>query len=304
MTPDQYTRKELNLEVGDGHTLYVQDWGSDAVDAPVIVHLHGGPGSGSGDKFKEAYDPAHQRVIFFDQRGCGKSTPYGSLENNTTDDLVQDINKITEALGIDTFTVAGGSWGSTLALVYAIRNPERVERMVIRGIFTGRQSEIDFMEQGGFKAFFPEVWEQFAQSVPAEFYSKPRDYHMPRVLGDDQEAAKASAYAYHQLEGSILRLDDRLSATDYETFDPVSSKIECHYMHNACFIPEGYIMNNAHKLTMPIYLLQGRYDAICPPITAYELSQKLPNSQLFWTTAGHSGSDRANWDLARSLLLT
>jgi proline iminopeptidase len=301
MTPDQYTSKEYMLPVGNGHQLYVHEWGNPGATT-TIIHLHGGPGSGSSDSHKTLFDPSRQRVVFFDQRGCGKSLPYGSLQHNTTDELVEDISRVADSLKLKTFVLTGGSWGSCLALVYAIRYPARVSRMVIRGIFTGRQSEIDFIDKGGVQMYFPDVWEQFVQSVPKKHRGNPSAYHLPRVLGADPVDAKQSAYAYDQLESSVLRLDDRRASEDFETYDPGSITIECYYMHNHCFLPEGFIMEHANQLTMPIAIVQGRYDTVCPALTAYELHQLLPNSSLTWTIAGHSGSDRANWDAVKLLL--
>lgn len=301
MTPDTYTIKEQMLDVGQGHRLYVHLWGSP--DAPeTIVHLHGGPGSGCSDRSKTGYDPMRQRVVFFDQRGCGKSTPYGSLEANDTDHLVEDITAVAAACDAGTFVLTGGSWGSCLALTYAVRHPEKVTRMVLRGIFTGRQKEIDFLDRGGFRAFFPDIWQKFAASVPAEYAAHPGGYHLPRILGDDPAAAKESAYAYSKLESGVISLDDRMNPEAFDDYDPTGTIIECHYLANRCFLPEGYVISNAAKLTMPIILIQGRYDAVCPPFTAYELSQILPDCKLYWTIAGHSGSDRANWELTRALL--
>ncbi len=301
MSPDQFTLKEQMLPVGDGHALYVQLWGNkDAKE--TIVFLHGGPGSGCSDKHKSIFDPTKHRVIFFDQRGSGKSLPYGSRDHNTTDDLVDDIDTIAKEFGLSTFAITGGSWGSCLALVYAVRNPKRVTRMVLRGLFTGRKSEIDFLEQGGFKAYYPEVWDTFVRSVPLEHQANPTKYHFGHILGNDPEAAKRSAFAYSELEGNVMGLDDRTYPSDLGTFDPTSTILECHYTANGCFLPEDYVMNNAHKLTMPVHLIQGRFDSVCPPITAYELSQKLPNAILHWTTAGHSGNDRANWQTTKALL--
>lgn len=303
MSPDNFTLEERMLEVGSGHRLYVHRWGSK--DAPEdIIFLHGGPGSGCSDRQKTLFDPTKQRVVFFDQRGSGKSQPYGSLQYNTTDDLVEDINKVSVAFGIKSFTLTGGSWGSCLALTYAIRYPAKVRRMVLRGLFTGRQSEIDFLNKGEVQRFFPEVWEQFSQSVPSEYRNDPATYHLPRILGSDPLAAKESAYAFARLEGAVVKLDDRSSIEVFEHFDPVPTTIECHYLAHACFLPEGYILKNATALTMPIQLVQGRYDFVCPPYTAYELAQKLPNASLTWTTAGHLGHDRANWEVVRALLQT
>jgi proline iminopeptidase len=301
MTTDHYTLEETMLAVSDDHRLFVQLWG--AKDAQeTMVFLHGGPGSGCSDKHKDLFDPLIHRVIFFDQRGCGKSLPYGSLVANDTDHLVSDITAITDSFGVEKFAITGGSWGSCLALIYAIRNPEKVTRMVLRGIFTGRKSEIDFLDKGEFRSFYPDVWERFVASVPAEAQHDPGAWHHEHMLGNDLELAKRSAYAYNDLEGSVISLDDRRRSEVYETIDPVGTIIECHYLVAGCFIPESYIIDNAANLTMPITLIQGRFDAVCPPFTAYDLSKVLPNGQLYWTTAGHSGTDRANWDLTKALL--
>jgi len=301
MTPDKYTIEEQKLSVGDGHTLYVQLWGNKNADE-AILFLHGGPGGSCSDKHKTLFDPSRQKVIFFDQRGSGNSTPKGSLKANDTDHLVEDINKITEALGIKKFAITGGSWGSCLALVYAIRHQEKVTRMVLRGIFTARKSEMDYLEKGHFMALFPDVWEEYINRTPEKYRSNPTAYHASKMLGSDKKAAKLSAYAYSELEGALISIDDRYTPENYEDFDPSSTIIECYYMENNCFLPENYIMDNASKLTMPIKLVQGRYDVVCPAFGAYDLSKKLPNGELFLTSAGHIGFDRPNWDLVKALL--
>lgn len=300
MTPDEHTIKEQYVEVGDGHELYVYEWGNP--NGLPIIHLHGGPGSNANDGHKSTYDPLTQHVIFFDQRGCGKSLPYGSLEHNTTQDMVEDIEKIAHKLKLTTFVITGGSWGSCLALAYALKYPGRVRAMVLRGIFTGSQAEIDYLDKGRFATHFPDAWDRYMDATPAKYHDDPGRYHAKRILGSDADAAKESAFAYHNLEGAILRLDDRFALGGKDDFDPTGTKLEVYYMTNRCFMPDRYIMNNARKLTMPIWLIQGRYDFVCPPVTAYELNEKLPNSRLIWTTAGH-GNDRANYDINRALLL-
>ena len=304
MQPDNYTIAEKMIAVGDGHTLYAQLWGNNDA-AETIIFLHGGPGSGCSDNHKTNFDPTRQRVIFFDQRGCGKSLPAGKLEANTTDHSIADITKVADEFSTSTFALTGGSWGSCLALAYALKHPKKVTRMVLRGLFTARKSEINFINNGEFAAFFPEVWEEFLQNTPADKRANAADYHTARLLGDDPIASKESAYALSRLEGSVLRLDDRMApatADDFAAFDPNGMRIEHHFISQACFLPEGHILANASKITMPITLIQGRYDAVCPPYTAYELSKTLPNARLVWTTAGHSGSDRANWEATRAAL--
>lgn len=301
MTPDEYTIKETFLDVGDGHQLYIQDWGNPKAKIPILF-LHGGPGSGFNNRYRQRYDPTIERVIFFDQRGAGKSLPYGSLEHNTTTDLVEDIEKIAKHLKLEKFILTGGSWGSCLALAYALKYPKRVKDIVLQGIFTGSQSEIDYICKGKFVTFFPDVWEKYLATTPKDHHNDPSAYHFKRALGKDEEAAKKSAYIYENTEGALLSLDDRFIPDEYDEYDPSSIKIELHYLVNRCFLPDNYILDNAHKLTMPIWLVQGRYDMVCPPVTAYELHKKLLNSQLIWTTAGH-GNDRPNYDATRTILL-
>jgi proline iminopeptidase len=295
MNSDSYTIEEHYIEVGDGHSLYVQDWGNKQAKKP-IVFLHGGPGAGISDNHKATFNPSLHRVIFFDQRGAGKSLCTDFLKNNTTDYLIRDINTITSHLGIRKFIITGGSWGSCLALSYAIKYPKKVFSMVLRGIFTGTQTEIDYLDKGQFKIFFPDVWERYLERTPKKHHKNPSQYHYKNIASQDPELIKKSAYAYGELEGALLRIDDRHTPLSYDDFDPKMMQIELHYLGNACFLPAHYIMKNAHTLTMPITLVQGRYDTACPPSTAYALHNKLPNSQLIWTLAGHSGSDRANYD--------
>lgn len=298
MTPDQYTLSEHMLEVGEGHTLYVQEWGSQETST-TFIFLHGGPGSGCKDSHKALFDPAKHHVVFFDQRGAGKSTPSGELQHNQTEHLIEDINRIAKKLALKEFVLVGGSWGSTLALAYTLAHPDMVKALVIRGIFTGSQQEIDFLERGGQKAFFPDTWQRFLDQTPKEHHDDPAAYHGARVLGKDERAMKASAYAFADLEGSVAALDDRFALPPFEDFDPLSIRIEIHYTQNLCFMPDNYILDNAHKLSLPVHIIQGRYDAVCAPQTAYKLHQLLPNSTLTWTLAGHSGHDRANYDATK-----
>lgn len=302
MTADQYTNSEQMLAVGDGHKLYVQDWGNYRSKLPIIF-LHGGPGSGVKDGHRQMFDPENQRVIFFDQRGCGNSKSAGSLEHNTTQDLVEDVEKIAEKFKLDKFIIVGGSWGACLALAYALEYPHRIHALVLRGIFTASQREIEFVDKGHFRTFFPDVWDAYLARTPKKWHQNPGDYHAPRVINGSKAAKLESTYAYSELEGSLIGLDDRHSTETIDDFDLNSTRIEVHYLINKCFMPDRYILKNAKKLTSPVWLIQGRYDMVCPPITAYELNQQLPNSQLIWTTAGHSGNDRANYDMTRTICL-
>lgn len=301
MTPDEHTIQETFLDVGDGHSLYIQEWGNKSAKKPVLF-LHGGPGSGGSDKHKSRFDPKRQRVIFFDQRGSGRSTPYGSLEQNTTQDLVDDITKILKHLGIEQVIITGGSWGSCLALAYALAHPERVRAMVLNGIFTGSQEEIDWFDKGGLRNFHPDAWEKYQAGVPEAHRSDPTAYHFERLLGSNEAAAKASGYVYENLAGAVFKLDDRTSPSNYEDYDPSSIRIEAHYMANTCFMPDQHILQNASRLKMPVYLVQGRYDMICPPAAAYKLSQNLAKGELIWTISGQ-GMEHESWNVVRTLLL-
>lgn len=295
MTPDEFTNQELMLDVGDDHKLYLHDWGKADANTPILF-LHGGPGGGCNDGHKGYFDPTKQRVIFFDQRGAGKSLPYGQLEHNTTDDLVGDIDKLLDKLRLDSIVLYGRSWGSTLALCYAVHRPERVTAMVIGGVFLGSNAENVLDDRAEIsQLFYPDAWDALSQ---------PRDTLQlwRTVLDADADKAKQAGFSLAQLIVSQMRLDDRTRPLDYDTFDPTSIRIEAHYKTNNWFLPPDHIMHHAAKLTMPVWLIQGRYDTICFPKFAYDLHQALPTSHLVWTQAGHSGNDRENWLATRTIL--
>lgn len=304
MTPDEHTNREFYIEVGDGHELYVHDWGNKKAKQPII-YLHGGPGGRCNDIHKDFFNPAQQRVIFFDQRGCGKSLPYGSLRKNTTDELIEDIEKIAKHLKLSSFVLHGGSWGSCLAFAYAVKYPKRVQAMVLCGIFTASKAEIDYFDKGTWRAWFPEAWERYLAATPKERHASPTKYHYDRIMGKDEKAACESACAYGNLEGALLSLDDRFKPASFTdpAYDPTAVKIEVHYLANRCFLPDRHIFNNAKKLTMPIWMVQGRYDMVCPPTAAYELHQKLPKSHLIWTIGGHRQTERETQSVMRAILL-
>ncbi len=301
MTPDEFTNQEFYLDVGDGHRIYVHDWGKANAKLPILF-LHGGPGYHCTDRNKTAFDPSTQRVIFHDQRGAGRSQPYGSLEHNSTQALVADIEKLAKHLKLEQFIVTGGSWGSALAFYYAIDHPKRVAAMVLDGVLTLAQDEIDWITKGKFRTFFPEAWEAFLAATPKDHQSDPSSYHVQRILGEDIETAKASAYAYQNLEGALIRLDDRFRPENYDEYDPAGTRLETYYIANHAFVPEKYVFKNVTKLSMPIWLVQGRYDIIAPPYIAHELNQVLPNSHVIWTVSGHADSREA-WNIKRTLFL-
>lgn len=286
MRPDEHTISQQHVKVSQRHHLYVQEWGNPA-GHPVIL-LHGGPGGQVKDKHKLLFDPKLHRVIFFDQRGCGQSRPYGSLESNTIQDLIADISLLANKFQLGRFTLYGGSWGSCLALAYAVNHPENVVSLVITGVLTGRKEEIAWVDQGLFKTFYPDVWRQYLEATPASYRDNPSKYHFGRILSGNETAQKESTYIYHNLEGGVINFDDRFAPESFEEFDPAGAIIEVHYLDNGCFLPENHILKNARKITMPVTIIQGRYDMVCPPKTAFELHDKLPNSELITTLSGHS----------------
>ncbi len=298
LTKDEHTIAEHRLKTNDGkYSLYVQEWGNRSV-APIL-YLHGGPGAGCSNKHKRLYDPQKHRVVFFDQRGAGNSTPKGRTKDNNTQKLVDDIKLIKLKLGIKKWSVHGGSWGSTLALCYAIDYPKDVTDMILRGVFLGSTQEIDWFERGGYRIFFPEVWEYFIKGVPKKYLDNPGAYHREQI---QKHRSKKSAYIYTEAESQVIPLDHRFQLSEYEEYDISYAKIISHYMGSACFLKPDYIINNAGKLTMPIYIVQGRYDMVCLPQNAYALQKALPNSKLHWALAGHSGSDRSIYDITKTLI--
>lgn len=289
MTDDQFTNQNFMLNVGDGHQLHVVDWGNQNAKTPFIF-LHGGPGGSVKDRHKQPFDPTQHRVIFFDQRGCGESTPYGSLKNNTTEDLINDITKIADHLKIDKFNPYGYSWGSTLALCYAIQNPEKLQNLVIGGVYSGAN---DFAEMLNYlQTFFPDVYGQILQKLPENI---PHDhpsltkYLQTTATDDASKDQKQACYLVDAVESAIANYDCDLRTPDpYDEFDPIPAKIETHYIKNSCFLPgENYILNHAAEIKAPVYIVQGRADLVCPPNFAYQLSQTLPDAHLYWAKSNH-----------------
>ena len=287
MTEDQYTNQAFTLPVGDGHELWVHDWGNPEAKTPIFF-LHGGPGSQCKDKYKFTFNPTTQRVIFHDQRGAGQSLPAGEQDHNTTQELAADITKIADRLGIDTFIITGGSWGSTLALYYALEHPERITAVVVSGVFTASQAEIDWIDHGMFRTHFPDAWDRYTATVPSTHKDDPTAYHMANALGQNEAKALAAARAYGDLEAAALSLNDFHVPIPATETNLTGMLIEMRYLAKRCFLPDRYILNNAHRLTMPIHIVQGRYDFVCPPMTAYELAQIAPNTHLTFVQAGHS----------------
>ena len=280
------------LPVGDGHTLYWEESGNP--NGKPAVFLHGGPGGGSAPSHRRFFDPAAYRIVVFDQRGCGKSTPMASLDANTTWDLVADLERLRVHLGVDRWLVFGGSWGSTLALAYAQTHPERVTELVLRGIFLCTTWEIGWFYQEGCSHLFPDAWERFLAPIPAaERGDLVAAYHR-RLVDPDPDVRLPAARAWSKWEASTAHLivdPDEIARFDDADAANVFARIECHYFTHDAWLagPRALLANLAPIRHLPTVIVQGRYDVICPMRSAWELHRGLPESQLeIIPDAGHS----------------
>ncbi|HEV7842250.1 MAG TPA: prolyl aminopeptidase [Pyrinomonadaceae bacterium] len=283
------------LQVSPIHNLYYEECGN--AEGQPVVFLHGGPGGGVLPDYRRYFDPAAYRIVLFDQRGSGQSTPHANLEENTTWHLVSDIEQLREHLGIESWMVFGGSWGSTLALAYAQTHPERVRSLVLRGIFLCRPKEIQWFYQDGASAIFPDVWEQYLRVIPeAERGDLLGAYHR-RLTGDDEAVRVEAARAWSVWEGSTSKLfpdPDMIEHFDDPEFAIAFARIECHYfMHNAFFDTDNYLIENVGKIRhIPAAIVQGRYDVVCPMMSAWELHRAWPEADFqVIPDAGHSATE-------------
>jgi proline iminopeptidase len=283
------------LPVSPIHTLYYEQCGNP--EGQPVVFLHGGPGGGIVEDYRRYFDPETYRVVLFDQRGSGQSTPHASLEENTTWHLVADIERLREHLGIDGWMVFGGSWGSTLSLAYAQTHPQRVRQLVLRGIFLCRPKEIEWFYQEGASAIFPDVWEEYVKVIPeAERHDMLTAYHR-RLTSEDEAVRLEAARAWSIWEGSTSKLfpDPGLIEHFAEPQQALSlARIECHYfMHNSFFETDNYLIENVGKIRhIPAVVVQGRYDVVCPMMSAWELHRAWPEAELHVIPdAGHSVSE-------------
>jgi len=282
------------LKVSDLHEIFYQEGGSPK-ERPVMV-LHGGPGGGCPPAYFRYFNPEKFHIVLHDQRGCGQSRPLSELRENTTQNLVGDIEKLRTHLGLGKVILFGGSWGSTLALAYAERYPQNVSGMVLRGVFTATKDELDHYYHGGTARFFPEIQEAFLSCISQPERKNYAEQFLEKLKSSDPATRERCAKVWAKYEGKIAflevsdqTLDRLLQGMDAGTF----SLLENHYMANACFLKEGELLYNAGKLAdIPVTIINGRYDTICPPLTAYRLHKKLPKSQLIIVErAGHSASE-------------
>jgi proline iminopeptidase len=280
------------LRVSPTHELYFEESGNP--EGKPVVFVHGGPGAGTNPRQRRFFDPAKYRIVLFDQRGCGKSTPHASLEENTTWHLVGDMEALRDHLAIDKWQVFGGSWGSTLALAYAVRHPDRVSELVLRGIFLLRKIEIDWFYQRGASFLFPDAWEHYLAPIPLEEHGDLlRAYHA-RLTSEDAAVRQEAARAWSIWEGRTSNLapnDELITNMGEDAFALAFARIECHYfMHKGFFEPETELLDSVSRLRhVPAVIVQGRYDVVCPMETAWTLHRVWPEADFrIVGDAGHS----------------
>lgn len=284
----------------DGHHALYWEQSGNSLGIPVVV-LHGGPGSGTNPLMRRFFNPEVYRIILIDQRGSGRSTPFASIENNTTPDLVNDLELLRKHLGIDRWVLFGGSWGSTLALCYAITHPEQCLGLILRGIFLARSVELEWF-LGGIARVFPEPWEALCDHLPEEERSDLLASYYKRLSDPDPEIHMPAAHVWNQFETDCSTLtgyagptinSQSLTANNADKSSLPLSRLEVHYFINNFFFDENYILDNVGKMKhLPGFIVQGRYDMICPAQTAYELSKVWPKADCkMIPTAGHSSME-------------
>ena len=290
---------EHRLEVADNHDLYVEESGSP--EGIPVIFIHGGPGAGCDSDHRRFFDPEKYRIVLFDQRGCGRSLPHASLEDNTSDYLVSDMEAIRVSLDIDQWMLFGGSWGSTLALLYAEAYPARVLAMIIRGIFLGRQKDYDWLYKEGASLVYPDYWEDFQNHIPEDERDNLIDAYYKRLTGSNELARMAAAKAWALWEARIATIHTNHKILEHFTDPHVAlaiARIEAHYFVNNCFIEDLQILNNIEKIKdIPGIIVHGRYDMICTLDNAHTLQQAWPISELqIVRDAGHSAGEEGNID--------
>ena len=288
------------LKVDERHTLYYEQCGN-PIGKPVVI-LHGGPGAGCSAKMRRFHDPEKYRIVLFDQRGSGRSTPHADLIDNTTPHLVADIEKLRMQLRIARWQVFGGSWGSTLALAYAEAHPQAVTELVLRGIFMLRRWELEWFYQEGCSRIFPDAWDNYLAAIPSvERHDLISAYHR-RLTSDDEATQLAAARAWSVWEGStsLLRQDpDFIDSHEDAKFALAFARIECHYFVNGGFFEiEDQLLRDAHRIKdIPGVIVHGRYDVVCPVANAWDLHKAWPKAKLeISPTSGHSAFEVENAD--------
>ncbi len=283
------------LKVSDLHTIHYEQSGNPN-GKPVVV-LHGGPGGGAAPVYRQYFDPEKWRIVMFDQRGCGKSTPYAELTENTTWDLVADIEKLRTYLDIEQWFVFGGSWGSTLSLAYSQTHPTACLGLILRGIFMLRQKELQWFYQSGASYIFPDAWESYLEPIPPEERADLISAYHKRLTSEDRQIRLAAARAWSVWEASTSKLipsDRSIQRFGEAEFAEAFARIECHYFVNKGFLEtEDQLLKNCDRIAhLPGVIVQGRYDVVCPMVTSWELHQAWQKAEyLVIADAGHSVSE-------------
>ncbi len=280
------------LKVSETHSIYYEECGNPS--GKPVVFLHGGPGSGCNPNQRRFFDPAHYRIILLDQRGCGRSLPLGETDSNTIDDLVEDVNKLRQHLNIQRWLVFGGSWGSTLGLAYAIAYPGNVSGLVLRGIFLSRDSELDWF-LGNAEQFFPEAWGKLLEYLQQNEREAVLEAYAKRIFSDDIKISAPAATRWNEYESSIMSLRPN-SGNGSPVSDEVQvarARVQIHYISHGCFVNHRNLLDEVKKLShIPTVIVQGRYDMVCPPITAWQLKQAMPHAEFHMIPdAGHSAME-------------
>lgn len=298
MYPEIQPYRHGYLDTQDGHQVYWELCGNP--DGKPAIFLHGGPGSGCSETHRRLFNPDRYNVLLFDQRGCGRSTPHASLENNTTWHLVADIEHLrTQVLQTEKLLVFGGSWGSTLALAYAQQHPEHVSELIVRGIFTVRRAELLWFYQEGASWLFPDSWEDYLAPIPVQERHDLMAAYRKRLTGSDPAVQLTAAHAWSQWESRTITLLPSVPHQESESDDQAAlafARIENHYFVHNGFMEEGQLLNNAHKLHgIPGVIVQGRYDVCTPMKTAWELHKVWPQAEFHITAnAGHAFDEPGN----------
>ena len=293
--PPREAYLEGKLKASDLHTIHFEESGNPQ-GKPIVV-LHGGPGGGCPSYYRQYFNPEKWRLVMFDQRGCAKSTPHAELRENTTWDLVSDIEKLREHLKIDSWVVFGGSWGSTLSMAYSQTYPERCNGLILRGIFMLRQKELHWFYQEGASNIFPDAWEEYLKPIAPEERGDLLNAYYKRLTSEDKKVRLEAAKAWSIWEASTSKLfvDKSLKDSFGESdFADAFARIECHYFVNKGFFErEDQLLLNVDKIRhIPAVIVQGRYDVVCPMISAWELHQVWPEAEfLVVPDAGHSMSE-------------
>ena len=281
------------LDVGDGHTVYVEQCGNPN-GVPVVV-LHGGPGGGCSPAMRRFFDPTIYRIILFDQRGCGRSKPHASVEANTTWHLVADIERIRKMLDIDRWVVFGGSWGATLSLTYALTHPDHVAQLVLRGVFLMTNAELEWFYGGGAGNFWPDLWEDFSKMVPIEERGDLIAAYHKRLFSDDRDTQIRFAHAWSLWENALASIYNAGPVgTPPADYALAFARLENHYFANAGFLDrDNWIVENLPSIShIPASIVQGRFDMVCPPTSAWKVAKAMPLAELEMVPmSGHALSE-------------